>query len=58
MMAGWRDALLPFSIGDGWMLAAEGGRVIFRWVVRVSCFIPAASLQLTHGAGNAAGMMY
>jgi hypothetical protein len=35
MMAGWRDALHPFSIGADWMLAAEGGRVIFRWVVQV-----------------------
>lgn len=34
MMAGWRDALHPFSIGADWMLAAEGGRVIFRWVVQ------------------------
>jgi hypothetical protein len=50
MMAGWRDALLPFSIGADWMLAAEGGRVIFRWVVRVSCFIPATALQLAHDA--------
>jgi hypothetical protein len=35
MMAGWRDALAPFSIGADWMLAAEGGRVIFGWVVQV-----------------------
>uniref|UniRef100_A0A383WE51 Uncharacterized protein n=1 Tax=Tetradesmus obliquus TaxID=3088 RepID=A0A383WE51_TETOB len=34
MMAGWWDALCPFNIGADWMLAAEGGRVIFRWVVQ------------------------
>lgn len=36
MMAGWRDALSDFSITADWMIAAEGGRVLFRWVLEVS----------------------
>ncbi|KAF8069583.1 COQ5 [Scenedesmus sp. PABB004] len=34
MMDGWRAALAPFSIGHEWLLAAEGGRVVFRWVLQ------------------------
>lgn len=49
MMAGWRDALAPFSIGADWMLAAEGGRVIFRWVVQVSRGGVAGTLLLAGG---------
>lgn len=35
MMAGWRDALSDFSICYDWMLAGEGNRVLFKWVVKV-----------------------
>jgi hypothetical protein len=35
MMGGWRDALSDFEIGADWVVAAEGGRVLFRWVLQV-----------------------
>lgn len=35
MMGGWRDALAEFEIGADWLAAAEGGRVLFGWVLQV-----------------------
>lgn len=57
MMSGWRDALSDFSIGNEWMLAAEGNRVLFKWRVQVRGHVDGPKCSATQHKGIAEGVV-